>query len=275
MPTYKLTVCYDGTDFHGWQRQEPPGLPPLRTVQGVLEAAVRETVRAPITLTGASRTDAGVHAEGQVAVFAAETRIPVDRLPLAISSRLPDDVQVTAASLAREGFDPISEAVSKCYRYSLGYPTPERRLPPVFERRFVAWQVHRLDIAAMAAAAQQFVGEHDFVGFAHATHGKQSTVRRVHQCTVSNPRPGRIEIDIAGNGFLYNMVRIIAGTLRDVGRGRIAARDIAAVIASGDRARAGDTLPACGLCLRWIHYGGRDVPEPESMPGAGPGSAAT
>lgn len=255
---FKLTVAYDGTDFHGWQRQEPPDKEALRTVQGVLQDAVRVTVGAPAVVTGASRTDAGVHAIGQVAAFTADTRIPEERVAYAISARLPDDMQVLEARRAPDDFDPISDAVSKCYRYTIAYPLSRPRLPPLFERRYVYWTIHGLDAERMQAAGQRLVGEHDFAAFAHALHGRETTVRRIHQCVVRNPAPGRIEIDVAGNGFLYNMMRIIAGTLVDVGRGRLSADDISTALAARDRSRTGETLPPEGLCLRWIHYGGKD-----------------
>jgi tRNA pseudouridine38-40 synthase len=258
MPRFRILVAYDGTDFHGWQRQEPPGREPLRTVQGVLEEAARDAFRMPMTVVGASRTDAGVHAIGQVASFATETRIPVDRLCLALMSRLPRDITVSDARVVRDDFDPISDAVSKSYRYSIAVPTPDRRPIDVFERRFTTEVFHRLDVDRMQAAAQILIGEHDFAAFAHVAHGKESTVRRIHACRVSCPAPGRIHIDVAGGGFLYNMVRIIAGTLVDVGRGRTTTDDVRAALASRDRTKTGQTLPPQGLCLRWIHYADRD-----------------
>lgn len=258
MPRFRLLVSYDGTDFHGWQRQEPPGKEALRTVQGTLEVAVRDALRVPVRVVGASRTDAGVHAIGQVMAFSADVRIPVERLAWAINSRLPQDVQTRDARIVRDDFDPISDAVTKCYRYSILMPFDAARLPPMFELRHAWWHVQPLNIDAMNAAASRIVGEHDFAGFAHATHGRESTVRRVTQCIVSSPAPGRAWIDVAGNGFLYNMVRIIAGTLAEVGRGRLTPNDVGRAIDTQDRTLAGQTLPPQGLCLRWIHYGGRD-----------------
>lgn len=261
MPRLKVTIAYDGTEFHGWQRQEPPGAPALRTVQGVLEEACRIVFAAPVAVVGASRTDAGVHAVGQVAALDVADRIPLERVPLALNARLPDDVQVLDAAWGPDGFDPISHAVSKCYRYSIACPAAGYGLPPLFERRYVCWHVKPLDVEAMGEAAGHFVGRHDFRAVAHQVHRRESSVRSIHQCTVRSPLPGRIEIDIAGDGFLYNMVRIIAGTLRDVGRGRIPPAAIPEILAAGDRGRAGQTLPPGGLCLRWVHYGLRDRPD--------------
>lgn len=328
MPTYRLMIAYDGTDFAGWQKQEPPdpgqaaaggGMPApistrkldprlvagapgrvaLRTVQAVVERAVREVVREPVVLQGASRTDAGVHARAQVAVFAcgegteasrqqgiegekatdgrAGGGWPVargaDRLLRAVNSRLPDDVQVVRAEVVRDGFDPIGDCVAKGYSYTF-WAGMHR---PLWERRYVWHTCARLDLGAMQRAAAAFVGEHDFAAFAAAGHGRESTVREVNACEVlvesdeaterrseegavgpasrAEAEPGRkIRLEISGNGFLYNMVRIIAGTLHEVGRGRIDAAAVPEIIASGDRRRAGPTLPPGGLCLEWIRY---------------------
>ncbi len=258
MPRFRLVVAYDGTDFHGWQRQEPPGAAPLRTVQGVLELAVAEAVGAPIQVMGASRTDAGVHALGQVAAFTAETRIPLERLAMAITARLPEDVCVRRAERVHDAFDPISDCVSKCYRYTIahGVEAPDAEL--LFERRTTWWTRHRLDVGAMRRAAGAVVGTHDFAAFAAANHGREHTVRTVFGCTVMEPRAGRLVVEVAGSGFLYNMVRIIAGTLVDAGRGKLDGATIARALATGDRASAGPTLPPHGLRLEWVRYGTAD-----------------
>jgi tRNA pseudouridine38-40 synthase len=336
VPRYKLTIAYDGTDFCGWQKQEPPEAPnpqegdrprsyvdpslsaapgrvALRTVQGVLENAVRYVVREPVILLGSSRTDAGVHARGQVAAFScspldeylgAPAREPVpsgspdtgppetaesrtseprhagwplargaERLLRAINGRLPEDVVVTACESVHPDFNPIGHTTSKAYSYLLHVAAPVARhsdgttttgFRPVFDRRFVH-QVHdALDVAAMQQAAAGIVGEYDFSSFAAAGHGRLTTVRTVFSCSVTDVTERyerglllgarRVRIDISGSGFLYNMVRIIAGTLVEVGRGRMNAGDIPAIIAARDRARAGPTLPPTGLCLEWIRY---------------------
>jgi tRNA pseudouridine38-40 synthase len=262
MPRYRLLVSYDGTEFHGWQRQEPPGKEPLRTVQGVLEEAVRAAFRLPTRVVGASRTDAGVHAVGQVMAFTAAVRVPPERMAWAINARLPQDVQTREARIVVDDFDPITDAVSKSYRYSILVPSNAERLPALFDLRHAWWHVQPLSLQAMNAAAARIVGEHDFAAFAHASHGRESTVRRVTQCVVTSPAPGRIAIDVAGNGFLYNMVRIIAGTLVEVGRGRRTPDDVARAVDEQDKRLTGQTLPPQGLCLQWIHYGGRDEPVP-------------
>lgn len=300
MPRYKLTIAYDGTNFCGWQKQEPPAggpvgaekvmgdAPPptsdepdgrprviLRTVQEVVERAAREVVREPVILMGASRTDSGVHARGQVAAFTCSdgpaTGWPLDRgterLVLALNSRLPEDVLVTAAEPAAHDFNPIGGAVSKAYSYTLAIT----RTRPLWERNYVYQLWSDLDIPRMNDAAARLVGEHDFAAFAAAGHGRLTTIRTIFDCRVvelppseatqdSGPttqdlsRPRRIRIDISGNGFLWNMVRIIAGTLVDVGRGRMSPDDVTTALTTLDRRAAGPTLPARGLCLEWVKY---------------------
>ena len=305
MPRYKLTLAYEGAEFCGWQRQLPhenavpsaltlapdPGLVAitgsesagstpvardqselddrprveLRTVQAVLERAVRYVTREPIVVMGASRTDAGVHARGQVAAFTCSDRPaksgggwPLERgtatLVRAINSRLPDDVLVLGAEAVGPEFDPIGDCTSKGYSYRI-YTGKDR---PLWSRRTCLHIWHELDAARMADAAQAVIGEHDFAAFAAAGHGRKSTVRTVFECRVGQepgPEGGQmIVMTISGNGFLWNMVRIIAGTLVDVGRGRSAGFNITDALLTGDRRKAGPTLPPHGLTLDWIKY---------------------
>ena len=254
MPRYKLMVAYEGTDFHGWQQQHQPGEEPLRTVQGVLETAVCEVVREPITVTGASRTDAGVHARGQIAAFSCDATIEPKRLAAAVNSRLPDDVQVRRASIVDDDFSPISDAVAKGYRYRIAYGNRGRHLPPLFDRRFVYFSGYELDPARMNDAARHLIGEHDFASFTRLNHGRESTVRTIHDCSVTAISRRRCQIDVGGNGFLYNMVRIIAGTLVDVGRGKLDPDDIPGILDATDRTAAGTTLPPEGLFLMSVKY---------------------
>ncbi|MCA9275030.1 MAG: tRNA pseudouridine(38-40) synthase TruA [Phycisphaerales bacterium] len=273
MPRYKLTVAYDGTDFHGWQKQEPPdpsapkpapGHEPqriqLRTVQHVLEQAVREVVREPITLMGASRTDSGVHANGQVASFMSNPEPDkgvgwpaergCDQLIRALNGRLPRDVLVRDACMVHDDFNPIGDAVEKEYCYTM--VSGDTR--PLWDRRYVFHTWYALDPSKMARAARLMEGEHDFAAFAQISHGRKTTVRTIYSCVVENPKPDTVVIRVSGSGFLYNMVRIIAGTLMEVGRGKIDAESIPDIIASTDRTRAGTTLPPQGLRLEWIRY---------------------
>ena len=288
MPRYKLDIAYDGTDFLGWQKQHPPdetaardakGNRPrvvLRTVQEEVERAVREVVREPVQLQGASRTDSGVHAAAQCAAFTcsedgAEGRgWPAERgtLPLlrAVNSRLPGDVVVTGASIVHDEFDPTRDCIAKGYRYTLHVMPQDGQsatLRPLWDRSRVFFTYYALDVAAMQAAAAHLVGEHNFAAVASIHHGRTSTVRTIHDCTVTaEPAPAdpiatgatRVLIDVSGNGFLYNMVRIIAGTLMEIGRGRISADAMPEILASADRHRAGPTLPPQGLRLEWIRY---------------------
>lgn len=253
VPRYRLHLAYEGTDFHGWQRQDPPDGEPLRTVQAVVEGAVSTVLGAPTVVQGASRTDAGVHARDQVAAFSAETRIPIERMAQAITSRLPADVQVRSAHRAPAGFDPSIHCASKGYRYRIRDGVGADAPVPLFDRRTIWFTFHRLDVEAMRRAAPAIEGEHDFRAMTRADHGRESTVRRVHACRVRRTSDHDVEIDVSGPGFLYNMVRIIAGTLVEVGRGRLAPAAVSAILASGDRALAGPTLPPHGLCLEWIH----------------------
>ena len=279
---FRLTVAYDGGAFHGWQRQtQPAGAPlpgspraeetadgrlELRTVQGELERAVRRVVREPVTLVGASRTDSGVHALAQCAAFTctseegAHTGWPesrgLDALVRAINASLPDDAIVTGARRVGDGFDPIADCVAKGYSYTIHASLTR----PLWDRRVVHHAWHDLDPAPMREAARALVGEHDFASFAAVHHGRSSTVRTVHACDVADlgvvEGGRRLRIDVSGNGFLYNMVRIIAGTLADVGRGRLEPGAIPGIIGARDRRAAGPTLPPEGLRLEWIRYPG-------------------
>lgn len=248
---YKLTVRYDGSGFHGWQKQVHAGKKPLRTIQGVLEDAVRHAVRQPVTVVGASRTDAGVHAEGQVAAFTTATAcsIPLERLHLAINRWLADDLAVIHVERTALDFAPINDAISKAYRYTIHNAI----VRPVFDRHGVYHCWYDLDVRRMNAAAQVLVGEHDFASFANTHHGRESTVRTVRSCAVTR-EDQLVHIDIIGNGFLYHMVRIIVGTLVEIGRGRREVEDMARTLAAADRSAAGPTLAAAGLCLKWIRY---------------------
>jgi tRNA pseudouridine38-40 synthase len=254
MQRYRLTVAYEGTDFHGWQKQHPKGAAPLRTVQGVLEEAICTVVREAVALVGASRTDAGVHAEGQVAAFTTSSGIARARLLRAINGRLPADVQVSSLAPAAADFDPIADAVVKTYRYRIAHGGAAGVLPPLFDRRLVTFSPYTLDAGAMARAAAALVGTHDFASFTRVSHGRESTVRSITACTVKATSRTRLRIDVTGDGFLYNMVRIIAGTLVEVGRGRLGPEDIPRIIAQRDRDAAGPTMPPQGLCLMKVRY---------------------
>lgn len=246
-----------------------PGRVALRTVQAVVEKAVREVVREEISLFGASRTDSGVHARGQVAAFTTSddpeqiskgSGWPSERgtepLLRAINGRLPDDVLVTGIEEVAGGFDPVGDCVGKGYSYTIH----ASRTRPLWDRRYVQQVWDSLDLRLMQVAAEALVGEHDFAAFAAAGHGRQTTVRRIYSCTVTDvtgaglSSGARLRIDVSGNGFLWNMVRIIAGTLAEAGRGRLTVDDIREALSTGDRRKAGPTMPPGGLCLEWVMY---------------------
>lgn len=261
MARYLLRLAYEGTDFSGWQAQHKGGVEveSVRTVQALVQRAVREAIREPAVVMGASRTDAGVHAAGQVAAFTRSDDpdapgAPEHALLAAINARLPDDVLVLECRRVRPCFEPISDARAKGYRYTLR----DGASRPLWDRRFVHHVQMRpgdaLDVDAMRAGAAHLVGEHDFGAFAKAGHGRLSTVRTVHACEVIRHDDGRITIDISGNGFLHNMVRIIAGTLVDAGKGKTTPARIDEALRTGDRTLAGPTLPPTGLRLEWIEY---------------------
>ncbi len=261
MPRYRLTVAYDGTNFHGWQKQCVTGADgepdDLRTVQGVLEEAVCAVVREPVNVVGASRTDSGVHALGQVAAFSCAKELEPAKLCAAINSRLPDDAQVRGAGVVSDTFSPISEAVAKGYRYRIAYgrAKPDGAPRPLFGRFVTFWTPYELDATRMNEAARRLIGGHDFASFTRKNHDRESTVRTIHDCRVTaGSGRRRLRIDVAGDGFLYNMVRIIAGTLVEVGRGKLDPESMGDVIAATDRTAAGPTLPPEGLCLMWIKY---------------------
>jgi tRNA pseudouridine38-40 synthase len=297
---YRLVVAYDGTDYCGWQKQEPPAdefgdggvegskgevvgrvvkdgveRVQLRTVQHVLERAVRDALREEVVLTGASRTDSGVHAWGQSAFFVSEPMgekgvgWPADRgvekLVKAVNGRLPRDVWVRSAEVVGEDFNAIGGATSKEYTYTMA--CGEAR--PIFGRRYVWHTWYDLDVAKMNEAAKVLIGEHDFAGFAQINHGRKTTVREIFDCSVEELDGGNdvvgiggdgvklVRVRVSGSGFLYNMVRIVAGTLVEVGRGKMSVDDVRRVVAEADRlSNRGMTLPPMGLRLEWIRYGG-------------------
>lgn len=241
---YKITVEYNGRDFCGWQRQKNG-----RSVQEELETVLSGLFGVKTAVQGSGRTDAGVHAIGQAAHFDAETSIPVDKIPFAVNTMLPQDVKVKACEQVADDFHAQFGAKRKTYRYRL-YFAPH--LSPL--RADLAEQItSNLDIDAMKRAAKHIEGEHDFKAFS-ASGGKVKTTVRTVYSVVVNRQDDELYIDVTGNGFLYNMVRIIAGTLVYVGESRIAADDIPDILASRDRKRAGKTLPACGLYLLEVKY---------------------
>jgi tRNA pseudouridine38-40 synthase len=263
----RLILEYDGRALGGWQRQRN-----APSVQGHLEAALAEILQHPVRVTGASRTDAGVHAVGQVAAVTTTRAIKTHGLRRALNSRLPSAIAITDVAEVPADFHPRFSATGKQYRYLL-LARPDR------SPRWEGWAWHQpqpLDRDAMARAAAAFAGEHDFRGFRSARCVARTTHRRIHAIELASPTPELLAIDVRGNAFLHNMVRIIAGTLVEVGLGRLDAADLPAIIASGVRARGGPTAPPHGLTLVAVFYDGsrRWQPGVTDTANAAPGAAA-
>ena len=240
-----FTIEYDGSEYHGWQIQ-----PKYKTVQGTMEKELGKLFRVPVQLNGTSRTDAGVHAFGQRATFSGEFGIPTERIQFAANNLLPGSIHISKVQEVPARFHARFDATAKTYRYVIRN-TQHRN---VFDRNYCWYVGPTLDVAAMKEAAVHFVGAHDFKS-CQATGGpeKHSTVRTVMDLQVDK-QDEKITIEITGDGFLYNMVRIIVGTLVHVGLGRIKPNQIEEILQSKDRARAGRTAPPQGLYLVQVYY---------------------
>ncbi len=248
MPTFKLIIAYDGTKFSGWQFQ-----PDRRTVQGAVQTAWEQITGEAVQVSATSRTDAGVHALGQVVGVNSTTHLTADQLYRAINAKLPEDVILVAIEEVAAGFHATYDAKGKRYRYRIH----NERTRPLFDRNLVWYVPQPLDAEAMHRAGQALVGTHDFLSFQAAGSERESTVRTITAIEVrrgSDDQASRVEIDVEGDGFLYNMVRIIAGSLVDVGSGRRDEKWLAEVLAERDRRAAGRTAPPQGLCLLHVYY---------------------
>ena len=247
MNVVRLTLAYDGTSFRGWARQRDQ-----RTVQGVLEDVLERVLGDVPRLSVAGRTDAGVHARGQVVSFAAESGVDVERLRRAVNSMLSPEVVVIGARRAPAGFDARFSASAREYRYRIDVGD----VPDPFTARFVWHRAGELSVGRMREAAQRLVGEHDFASFGRPHTPGGPTVRRLDRLAVS--RTGdRIEMRARGNAFLQQMVRSLVGTLVAVGEGRMERGSMPQVLAARDRGAAGPVAPAHGLTLERVVYGGR------------------
>jgi tRNA pseudouridine38-40 synthase len=244
VPTYRAVVEYDGTNFCGLQFQ-----PQVRTVAGELECVLSVLFAETVKIGAAGRTDAGVHASGQVISFRNERGFPIDRLALALNGNLPHDVSVREVAVVPDGFSARFDAVARTYAYRI----INRPMPSALEWRF-AHHVHRAfdaDLARRASTA--LLGEHDFLALCAVLPERGGTVRQIQAIDID--RTGdRIVLRIVGSGFLHRMVRIAIGTLVEIATGRRDPDDIAAILASKDRKRAGYTAPACGLSLVGVRY---------------------
>jgi tRNA pseudouridine38-40 synthase len=247
----KLVIAYNGAGYHGWQRQ----LEGFDSIQQRVEDAAGRVLGHPVIVFGAGRTDAGVHAAGQVANFyTTNPSVPLSGLRRAMNSRLPPDIAILSAEKAPDAFHASRSAVGKTYRYRI-HAGPTRPVD-------LAGQVYRywtpLDAARMARAARRLIGTHDFRGFASSAEVRQDTVRTVRRCEVAEDGC-EIHVTVEGDGFLYHMVRNIVGTLIEVGRGRWEAGQIDKVLSTADRANAGPTAPPDGLSLICVHYRPQDL----------------
>lgn len=244
MKRVMLRVAYDGTEYCGWQLQ-----PGVATIEGVLNETLSALLGETITVTGASRTDSGVHSLGNVAVFDTDTRIPAEKISYALNQRLPDDIVVQESKEVAADFHPRHCDSRKTYEYRI----LNREFPLPTERRDSYFYYRRLDVEAMRRAAAYLVGTHDFASFCSAHAQKETTVRTVYSCTVEKAGD-LVCIRVTGAGFLYNMVRIIAGTLIEVGCGAKQPEDVAQIIAARNRSAAGPTAPAHGLTMIGILF---------------------
>ncbi len=244
MHNYRLDICYDGSRYRGWQRL--PGKDD--TIQGKLETALSRILGEEIEISGSGRTDAGVHARGQVANFHCESPMPAQEILSQLRRFLPEDIGILGCKAVSPRFHARLNAKEKTYRYRIW----NSEAPCVFERKFVALMPQALDMRAMQRAADHFLGEHDFAAFCTNAKMKKSTVRFIRSLEISRQGPELI-ITVTGNGFLQNMVRILVGTLVEVGRGERSADSIPGLF-HGKRADAGFLAPAQGLCLMEVFY---------------------
>lgn len=244
MKRVKLVVAYDGTNYHGWQVQ-PNGV----TIESVLNQHLSNLLGEEIVVTGASRTDSGVHSLGNVAIFDTNTRMPAEKISYALNQKLPEDIVVQDSCEVPADWHPRYQKGRKTYEYRIlnkTFRNPMRRLETYFYH-------HKLDVEAMQEAAKYLVGEHDFKSFCAVGAQVKTTTRILYDCKVTK-NDDIITIRVTGNGFLYNMVRIIAGTLIKVGAGDIKPEEITDILAACDRSAAGPTAPAHGLTMIGIEY---------------------
>lgn len=245
MRNIRLRLQYEGTRYQGWQKQTSTE----NTIQGKMEVLLSKICEEPIEISASGRTDAGVHALGQVANFHTESQISTEELLAECNRYLPEDIAVVEVSEAAPRFHSRLNATGKRYRYRI----INSEIPDVFWRRYAVAEPAKLDIEAMQTAAALLLGEHDFKAFTSAKKSKKSTVRRIDEIRIE--RIGnRIEFVFTGNGFLHHMIRILMGTLLEVGKGERTPESVAKVLSLGDRSLAGPLVPAKGLVLEEVFY---------------------
>lgn len=244
MRNIKLIIEYDGTNYNGWQTQKNK-----TTIQETIEEALKKVMNEDIELIGASRTDSGVHAAGQVANFKTSSSIKTERIPMALNSMLPKDIAIKHAEEVRDDFHARFNSKGKLYKYAI----LNDNTPSPLNRNYSYFYPNKLDINAMNEACKYFIGEHDFSAFKATGGSAKTSIRTIYECKFVK-EDNILEFYISGDGFLYNMVRIIVGTLIEVGSYKIMPRDIIKIIESKDRKKSGKTVPAHGLCLMEIYY---------------------
>lgn len=244
MKRVRLKVAYDGTNYCGWQVQ-----PNEVTIEGVLNETLSELLDEEIEVVGASRTDSGVHADGNYCIFDTETHIPAEKIAYAMNQRLPEDITIIKSEEVDEDWHPRFQESMKTYKYRI----VNREMPDPIRRLYSHFTYSKLDVDAMKEAAKYLVGEHDFASFCSAGSQVESTIRTIESLEVTQ-NGDEIDVIVQGNGFLYNMVRIIVGTLLEAGEGKISPSDMQKILDSKDRGLAGKTAVAKGLKLVKIEY---------------------
>ena len=245
MRNIKLVIEYDGKDFNGWQKQ-----PTKLNIQGEIEKAIKQITGEDVDLTASGRTDAGVHALGQVANFKTNSNIPIEKIPIALNSNLKKSIVIKSAEEVEERFHSRLNCKRKTYRYIIN----NSKYGTAIYRNLETHIPMKLDIQKMQQAVKYFEGKHDFKAFKASGTSSKSSVRTIYRAEVRDAGNERIYIELTGNGFLYNMVRIIAGTLVEVGMGKIEPQEIKTIIESQKRENAGKTLPPQGLYLVNVEY---------------------
>ncbi len=244
MRNIKLTIEYDGKDFNGWQKQ-----PTKLNIQGEIERAIEQITGEKVDLIASGRTDAGVHSLGQIANFKTESKLPIEKFPVALNSKLKKSIRIQNAEEVEENFHSRYSCKQKTYRYIIN----NSKEGSAIYRNLEYHMPIKLDIKSMEKAIKYFEGEHDFKGFKASGTSSKNSVRKIYKAEIKKDGD-RILIELTGSGFLYNMVRIIAGTIVEVGLGKIKPEDIPNIIESKDRTKAGKTLPPYALYLVKVEY---------------------
>lgn len=245
MRNFMLTLSYDGSRYHGWQRQGNTE----NTIQQRLESDLSRVLSQPVEISGSGRTDAGAHAKMQVASFKADTALTADEILAGLRALLPEDIAAHSLTDAPPRFHARLSCTGKTYVYRV----QNSPVPNVFERKYMYRIDEELDLEKMRSAAKLLLGEHDFSAFCSNKRMKRSAVRRIDEIRI-DALGSELRFTVSGNGFLYNMVRIIVGSLLEVGAQRMTQEALAAALKSKKRENAGPTAPACGLCLYEVRY---------------------